>query len=548
MSEASTGSVFERLKPDQRKRVLAQQLQQFAEARQDPAVFITTCACAEHGAQQRVRLSAHQRLLLEFVQRHRSSVVRMPVGSSKTFLLMYLGLWMLGRDRTKRGVIVGANAHQSYKPLGYMRRQIESGRLRLVFPELRRSPDLHDGWAKDQLVVERPGNIRDPSFKAIGIDGVIQGARISWVLGDDMLSGENTHTKESRDAIERNFGANIFNRLDRYTGRCCITNTPWDRDDLTFRLAKRHWPLIAMNVVGDVWFENIGDPMQAFGNMIRPSRIQPGKYRLRGNDPDPEELKTIWPEEMTREWVETLQGKRKDPTGEMAPTPFDFARFYMCEPFDEGSARCQREWIDKAFELGLGMTFPAERTGNCPTFTGVDIGGIDKHHDKSAIFTFELHDDGRRKVLNMQVGNWTGAELISRIANEAKRYDSTVHVESNFAQTYVAEFAQKKDLSARIVRFDTNKKTKYDETFGVEAIFTELHNKLWIFPDGGRKDASDDLEDLGNDCVAYNPDKHTPDGLMAMFLARQGLARYRSRGARKGQAGKPTLQYVGGGM
>jgi hypothetical protein len=535
-------SAFESFTTAEQAEILRRLKDQAERARSDPTVFVETCARAER-TQEPIRLAPHQRLLLEFVQMFRMCVVRMPVGSSKTFLLTFLGMWLLGRDRTARGVIVSAGLDQAKQPLSLIRQYIEDDSLALVFPELRPSKDPHDAWRDNRIVIDRPRGIRTPSCRAIGINGKLHGNRISWALADDILDAENTATKEARDKIFNDFESNVLTRLDPLTGRCVVTNTPWDLDDVTYRLSARKWPVVAMSITGDIWFENVPDPMKLFGHLIRPSKRTLGRYRLRAHDAqafDLDDQMPLWPAVQPREHIEQLRGR--DGSG---ATPFNFARFYLCEPFDEAHARCQRTWIDDAFTMGTGMVFPAERTANYPTFTGVDIGGIDKHHDKSAIFTFELWPDGRCKVLNLDSGHWNGPELISRIVHEAKRYDSFVYVESNNAQRYIAEFAKQKDLSARIIKFDTNKKTKYDETFGVEAIFTELNNKRWIFPDGGPIDASPELEGLGDECVAYSPLKHTPDRLMAMFLARQGLARYKSRDARKGKVGGTRLSFAG---
>lgn len=537
-----SAGAFEQLTPGLQEQVFDQLVQQLEVAKKDPAVFIQTCARPEH-SQGNITLAPHQRLLLEFVQAFRMCVVRMPVGSSKTFLLTFLGMWFMGRDRRSRGAIVSAAQTQAKKPLSLIRQYIEDDSLALVFPELQPSADPHDKWSDAQLVVDRPRGIRDPTCIAMGINTRMQGARLSWALADDILSAENTATKEARDKVDNDFEANVLSRLDPMTGRCVVTNTPWDRDDLTYRLSKRKWPVISMSIVGEIWFENVADPMKQFGHLIRPSLKTPGRYRLRAHDPDQNETVPLWPEMQPNAFIEELRGR--DGSG---ITPFNFARFRLCEPFDAQHARCLQQWVDDAFVAGAGLPFPGERTQGCPTFTGVDIGGIDKHHDKSCLFTFELLPDGRRKVLDLQAGNWNGAELIKRIVRVARRYDSTVHVESNNAQRYIAEFAQRADLSARIVRFDTNKKTKYDETFGVEAIFNELNNKQWIFPDGGEEPASPELEQLGDDCVAYDPVKHTPDRLMAMFLARQGLARYRSRDARSGASGAKRAGLNGGGF
>jgi hypothetical protein len=540
------GSAFAALSAAQQQAAVRRVHELARRARHDPVLFIETVARIEHGerAGQALRLAAHQRLLLRFVMHYPQCVVRMPVGSSKTFLMMFLGMWFLGRDRTSRGAIISAAAEQAYQPLSVIRKYIEDQKLALVYPELRRSPDPHDPWTKSQLVVERPGNIRTPSMRAIGIDGKLQGARISWALADDILSHENTATNEQRTKTFNDIEAQVITRLDPpekgRVSRLVVTNTPWDRDDATYMLERQGYPSVSMSIEGDIWFANVPDVQSVFGDMLRPSAVKPDVWRLRAHGADVDERVPLWPAKYSREFIDAQK---------KITTPFNWARFWECQPFDESSARCMRAWVDGALAMGKGQAFPAERTGTAPTYTGVDIGGVEKGHDRSSICTIEVldrDDDRKRRILNLQSGRWNGPELVSRIAAEVAKYDSTVYVESNGAQKFIADFAQLEDRNMRVVKFDTTGKNKYDETFGVEAVFTEMMRKQWIWPSGNGA-SPPELVELGNQCVSYNPSRHTGDDLMALFFARQGLARHRSKTARKGGTGQERLSMGTGG-
>lgn len=530
------GSAFVSLTPEDQAKAYKRVLDMAARARLDPAVFITACARTEK--QTGVVLSAHQRLLLAFVTRYRMSVVRMPRGASKTFLMTFLGMWYLGRDRAQSGLIVSAEVGQAKQPLMFTKDYIERGDLGLVFPELRRSSDPKAPWRDDRIVVDRPPGIRTPSIRASGIGGKLYGNRLHWAIIDDILTQENTNTAEQRDKIASAVETNILGALDIRAGRCVMTNTPWNRDDATYRFEKR-WPSISMSVDGFIKFGKLSDAEveREFGAFVRKSRTRPGRWRLKAHDPDPNEVLSIWPQQWTPDDVEMLRSTW---------TPFNFARSFLCEPFDEGSARCLREWTDGAFELGAGLLFPLKRTGKQPTYTGVDIGGVKKGHDNSAICTIELLDDGRRRLLNLQSGLWHGPELVKRIAAEALAFDSTVYVESNGAQKFIADFAAQESRGLRVHKFDTGR-NKYDETFGVEAVFTELMRNQWIWPDGAGTKHPEVLDKLADACVFYNPADHTPDELMALFLARQGLANHYTVG-RQGAVGAPRIALKGGGF
>lgn len=508
-------------------------------AKQDPALFMQLCAHAEV-SQQPISLVSHQRLLLNFVMRFPMCVVRMPVGSSKTFLMTFLGMWFLGRDRTSRGVIVSSEASQAKQPLAMIRQYIENDKLALVFPELTRSTDPHDPWRDDRLVIARPPGIRTPSMRALGYKGKLHGNRISWALVDDLLNEENTATVEQRNRVTSSLESNVLTRLDPVGARCVVTNTPWHRDDVTFRLEQRKWKSISFSVEGDVWFRNLTDQeiVAYFGAYVRKSNLKPGHWRLKAHDPDPNEVKSLWPLVYPADRVEQIRSFEQ--------TPFNYARFFLCKPFDEGSARCLQEWVDGCFVAGAGQRWPGIRTDLRPTFTGVDVGGVESQHDASAICTIELLADGRRRLLNLQSGRWHGPELVKRIAAEAMRYDSTVYVESNGAQKFIADFAQLADRNLRVVKFNTGS-NKYDATYGVEAVFTEMMQERWVWPDGAGLGRPQELLELGRECVGYNPAEHTGDRLMALFLARQGLARTRARASSSG-VGMARSALSGGGF
>ena len=199
------GSAFVAKTPAEQARIFQQVQDMARRSKQDPATFITACARTEK--QHGVVLSAHQRLLLAFVTRYRMSVVRMPRGASKTFLMTFLGMWYLGRDRAQSGLIVSAEVGQAKQPLMFIKDYIERGDLGLVFPELRRSPDPKAPWRDDRIVVERPPGIRTPSIRASGIGGKLYGNRLHWAIIDDILTQENTNTSDQRDKIASAVGA-----------------------------------------------------------------------------------------------------------------------------------------------------------------------------------------------------------------------------------------------------------------------------------------------------------------------------------------------------
>jgi len=239
--------------------VLAALSEQADAARQDIKAFFDCVMRQEHSLTE-VRCAPHQRVLFDFVEAHPMCVIRLPVGTAKTTSMAALTLHLLGRDLTGRGAIVSATQAQAMKPLGMVRDYIEtSPHLRMVFPKLRRSRRKTDSWTIGEITIERPPGIRDPSLVAVGIDGAIQGARLSWVVVDDILTRENTATEDGLNKVHEWFGSTVLSRVDPDGGRIVITNTPWSPHDLTYRMEEAGWPTLTMDVLGNVTVSNADD-------------------------------------------------------------------------------------------------------------------------------------------------------------------------------------------------------------------------------------------------------------------------------------------------
>lgn len=519
----------------------------FQLAAEDPVDFFEAIARDEN--HRPVLAAPHQVLVYRFVELYPISIVRLPSGASKTYLMMFYALWKLGREyATARGAIVSAAQSQSRQPVDTIRRYIEeSEQLALIFPKLRRTPDPNLPWRADSFVVDRPAGLRDPSMVALGLDASIPGRRWSWALVDDILTPENTATVDARTKLALDFDTRIISRLDTVGYQLVITNTPWDRNDLTYSLEESAgYPTLSMGVDGRIRFGGKLDVPQfgkevldLFGDLVRPSRRK-GYYRLLANDPDPSETKPLWDYRFPRAWIAEKRNTL---------IPHAFARMYLCEPLDAASSRCQREWVDAALAKGVGLRLPLRATEGSRRFTGVDIGGVKRGQDLSSIVTIEelANAKGVRRLLNVSSGHWTGPELVDNLIAECKRYDSTAFVESNAAQQHFQAFTKAQDASVRVVNFHTSASAKDHLVWGVEGVFAELMQGAWIWPSVDGK-AHPEVEELKKECVFYSASQHPGDRLMALFLARQGLAR--AAGGSKANVGKKQseLGADGGGF
>lgn len=481
-----------------------------ARARADLPTFFSL-VFREERTQRALSCAPHQRVIFSFVLAHPRCVLRLPAGASKTFSMAALTTWLLGQDVTVRGAVVSATQGQASKPLRMVADYIEtSASLKLAFPGLMRSARVQDPWTQTALTVARPPGIRDASLVAVGLDGALPGARLSWVIVDDVLSLENTSTPAGREKVAEFFDSTVLSRLDSDDhARIVVCNTPWHPDDLTFRLEGAGWPTLTMDVAGGIQLSNCPDFDVPD---IRPSK-RPGEwYRLAAHDPDVVEVVPLWPAKWDVAGIEDLKAK-------YAAAPHRFNQLFMCQCRDDETARCKVDWIDKCKVPGL--TTVAKYDGPNATVTGIDLAvGQTNRHDATAFFTFECLPSGKRRILDVEVGHFDGPSIVKKIIDKAKRYNSIVRVENNAAQDYIRQFALQQNASIPIKAHTTGRNKAHPE-FGVESLFVELQNGAWEIPCDKFKRCPPGVEAWAQQCLYYEPSKHTGDALMACWFARE---------------------------
>lgn len=448
-----------------------------------------------------------------------------------TFGMAAVTLWLTGNDVTQRGAVVSKTQSQAAKVVSmcsdYITEPALNQPLVVAFPWLRKSPRSTDPWTINKLTVERPPAIRDPTLVAVGLDGAIGGARLSWIVADDTIDVDNSSTPEAREKARINLEGRILSRLDPRGARAVFTNTPWDREDLTYYLEEQAgWPTIQMDIYGNVRVTNADAAWmsKALDKYLRPSTLRDDTYRLKAHDPDPDEQTPLWPERMDHPEIEAER------TSKM---PHEFARLYLCEPFNADSARCQRDWIEKCKLRGIGTTLVHTYDGPNPVFTGLDLAiGKKGKHDKCVFFTFELLPDGSRRLLNVVSGRWSGPVIVDMTADMHVRYGGVLTVENNAAQDYIRQFAdpavnpnaKRKDI---IVKAHTTlHANKISEDFGVESIFMEMRNGAWIIPCDHNGKCEPEVQKWIDEMIYYMPIKHTGDALMACWIARERARRH----------------------
>lgn len=492
----------------------------------------------EETSRETIEALPFQRVLFSFVNHHHRCVVRMPVGFSKTYCMGLETVWLLGNSSkyTDRGAVISATAGQAEKPLGMVADYIKtSAELGLVFPDLQPSTNVRDPWTQTKITVERPPGIRDPSLSAIGVEGALPGARLSWILVDDILDDENTATPAAREKVIRWFFNTVLGRRDVKGSKIVVTNTPWHPEDLTYKLEEAGWPTLEMEVFGDIRIANADEEWDS--DELRPSK-KPGMVnRLTKHDDrkyasegavyseehggwyDVDERVPLWPERYSNEVIERLQ------TDDYAGRMHEFNQSYRMICRDEESAACKVEWIDRckmqAREAGI-HSFTQEYTGSDPVVGGLDIAiGQGELHHFSAFFFFRVREDGKRIPLFAEKGKWPGIEIVRKLIEYTGRYNAITRVESNAAQVFIRQWALSLEASVT-VRAHFTGRNKRDRNFGVHSVFTEIENGAWLIPNDPNGRCPKDMQAAIDDCIYYKPPPaHTGDLLMAWWFARE---------------------------
>lgn len=523
------------------------------EKRNDPEAAFRFFMRDDQGAE--VKALPHQLLGLHFAMHHPQCVLRWAIDTGKTTIARFIALYLLGHDPTERVLFASKTEDIAKKSVGVCRDYLGTevgARMRLMFPHMQRSPRPTDPWTSTEITVQRPPGIADASMRAIGLDVSTQGAKVTTIVADDLLDYDNTRTKASRKEVSEKFNKRILNRLLPVPqARCVVINVPWDREDLTYELEKdRGWPTLTMPISGNVRIENAADDYDT--EAVRPSRRREHVYyRIAAHDPDPEEEQTLDPVRYPQAVVEAMRAKT---------LPHVWAAQRECNPRSSTDARCSEEWVQAARERGRGVRMPAdleeladELGYRPPVFLGVDCGiGEDEGDDRSCIFAFCILPDELRRIVQVDAGRWQGPDLLDRVIEAVDRWHALAAVESNQAQKWLLQFGRRLRKNLRVRAHFTTKANKHARDFGVEGVFWELQQGLWVAPSSRNLVSPPGVHDALESCLDYRPPPaHTPDELMAWWIALEQARRLgygRSGGvvrARKGSATRSPVREGG---
>ncbi len=223
-----------------------------------------------------------------------------PIEHTKTtWLSIVIPLWTLAVDQETMGALLGNRQADAMKPLGVIKWHIEFNQLlNAEFPELR--PDFNAGWDNSRIFVERKSRSKDPSIQTSGITGTIQGARLDWILGDDVQDRTRALSDVKNQADQEVWQEINENRIVD-GGLIASYGTLQTSADLTGTLSRsegyKHMHLSAIN---DGKYGEAGTPIWLSSKRISEARSRQGerrfarKYLNDAKDEGGKKLKAEW--------------------------------------------------------------------------------------------------------------------------------------------------------------------------------------------------------------------------------------------------------------
>lgn len=506
----------------------------------------------DEATQKRILTQPFQRLIFSFIELFNFCVLMLPPGCSKTSCVMSRSLFRIGKDPTRRVMVISKDQEKSTKTVTTMKTLIEeSNELRLVFPDLKPNERRGEPWTQEKWTVHRPLGIKDPTCSAGSIEKGIAGYRLSDLIIDDTLDEKNTRTQAERNKMWELHESVLIHRLDQGTKeadtRMVVMNTAWDQDDYLHRLMDsdedkwgRGWPALQIDIYGNVYIRNVTptewDPPElrpsasntdAKGHCINPE----GPFRIIAEDDayaaetgDAPDNAPLWWRKYTHDAIAKIRSKM---------TEVVFNQTYLLKCRSEETARCKMSWIqaclDRGRKEGHHSMIAASRTNpyvtSNPVVMGVDLAfGVGEENDCSSIATWEIDEHGSCKLIDIYTAQMANATFIRDVVYEkAIAYgDCHVVVETVGAQKMMRDILHEKDASLKVRAFNTSgagTMNKWDRVTGVESLFVQVMNAAWILPCPTSGRVHPEVQKLINACIYYKPTLHTPDELMACWFA-----------------------------
>lgn len=265
-------------------------------------------------------LPAFAREMLAFSMQARRGVIVLPPEFLKTTLIsQVLPLWLTARasafGELLRGLLLSEEEGMAAGNLGFVRWHIDNNELLAndfidsAGKPLMRPDPTEKVWREDALVVARKGVSKDPTWQAKGLDSKgIQGRRLDWLIGDDVITPKNAFSPAMRNSALRLWEMQLTTRLVEH-GQAIIAGNFNDHRDLLSTLSMR----------------------PSYKSFRRPA------LHAAGNPNEPDENGVVtWPENWSRE---RLEQERED-------KPQRFRRIFLLDAKAERGETLRTDWMN----------------------------------------------------------------------------------------------------------------------------------------------------------------------------------------------------------
>lgn len=432
-----------------------------------------------------IRLTEMHREWHEMADGNDTVVIWAHIGSGKSLMLIAArSLWELGRDPELRIGIVSETSAKAKKLARPIAAYIQNSReLREVFPALR--PSMRDGepWNTTEMTVSRPNFAKDASITIVSaMRPAIASARLDRVFFDDILSHRTARKPAQQEELRRLMQAEVMGRMGP-DARLIAVNTAW----------------------------KMGDYMNELAALPGAAHARYGVYNDNG------QIRCPW---ITEEWVKKQEARLQ---------PIEAARQLHVQDREDGDGQFDEAWIKTSLLLGdgVGLVYrltPAERAHyveqGCVIVTGVDVAASRKKAGgRTAFVTLLVWPDGEHQILWVECGQFSAPEIRDKIIFHHMRYGAAMFVETVGVQKWMLEMVGEVS-DVPVAPFQTGA-NKVDPLFGVGSIALLMRDGKLLIPSKGLVPLGDGLE-LLTGLRTFRPDKHPPDSVMALWIAKEG--------------------------
>lgn len=466
-------------------------------------------------------LEGYARLREAMLKSKRLVVIASPKLGKSTLITYGDSLISLGEDPENTRILIGsAIKPNAEKHLVYVRTQVETNpRVRLVWPELKPGPL----WQQDQFRVAGSQQAQ-PSMQAIGDMAHFQGFRGSKHIFDDMVDPTIALSAYQCEQ-QAEWIMDIEDRVDPGGQRLMIQN-PHRRHDTGHVLVKKHgWDLYVMPAIDEagrtlyshIWSQKEVDDYAPARKNQHLRAIPPTEGDVTFEEP--------WIETCRRAAIVDGGGLTMVPTMDSSSLPDGAFIVHGCDPAGDGEKGESDDW-----GLVTALVAPPEYYLNTLRFRYESSRDVlravcERNAGKPAV-----DQDMVLRILWADQGRWGPVEGKRRLIDTWRRYGGSIVAESNGVGQWLRKLLIAECPGIQVHAQSTGS-NKHHEIFGVKAEANSFAMGLYIVPsqerDGGAFVSEGPIESLVNALREFHPEKHTPDIVTALWLARCGARLFR---------------------